>query len=167
MCEKQCLQLSNSYSKNFIAKYIAHKKQTPEWFVQYPRVRYCKIQTFLYCSIKMYTKLKRYCLHDQFKCNFRPAEEPLIKPRRSTLRLHLNRVNFQAYIWNKADPACPAIGIWGWKIIDGILREKWISNDIFPLDLSNLLVDSDLNGTVDVEDFDDVIFEDVDNATDI
>ena len=93
----------------------------------------------------------------------------LLPPCQDSLRMHIQRSNFQALVWNSADkaaPALPSANGHGWQIIDGKLQIKWTDGLFMPQELVDILIDQpemeeEDEHPPDFVNFEDVYFEDV------
>jgi hypothetical protein len=59
----------------------------------------------------------------------------LLPPGSSTLKMHILRANYQAFIWKHSDeqhPEIPTPDTHGWKMVDGKLAYEWCDGDIMP-----------------------------------
>ena len=67
----------------------------------------------------------------------------LLPPCRSTLLMHIKRVNYQTLLWKKSTisfPDLPPAEEHGWKVtLDGDLDYNWCAGDIVPQDLVDIL----------------------------
>jgi hypothetical protein len=102
----------------------------------------------------------------------------LLPPCRSSLRMHILRVNYQTRIWKNAHlphPDIPSPVGHGWRLDEtGNLTYEWTRGDIMPQELVDILSESapDANDTDDEEDniqvnsLADVIYDDDDDADD-
>ena len=67
----------------------------------------------------------------------------LLPPCRKSLRLHIQRCNYQTLIWNKANepnPAIPSPAGHGWLINSrGKLDIAWVDENILPTELIDVL----------------------------
>ena len=67
----------------------------------------------------------------------------LLPPCRSTLQMHIKRVNYQTLLWKKSTISFPDLRPaeeHGWKVtLDGDLDYNWCAGDIVPQDLVDIL----------------------------
>ena len=86
----------------------------------------------------------------------------ILPPCRASLRMHIQRANYQALVWCRADQAMPDVPTpdgHGWCIVDGELDFQWTEGDLMPKELVDLY-DEPEEDLPEVESFEDVIFED-------
>jgi hypothetical protein len=101
-------------------------------------------------------------------------EFPFIPPCLSTLRLHILRVNYQAFIWKNAHVSFPElpspIGC-GWKLNErNRLAVDWTAGNVLPLDLIDIMASEEVNeSSSDGETAEETVEEDdeIDNVLDI
>ena len=70
------------------------------------------------------------------------ADLSLLPPCHSSLELHIDRANYQTYIWKQslsANPKLPSLTESGWKLENDQLEIKW-GNEMFSSDLEKVLV---------------------------
>ena len=66
----------------------------------------------------------------------------LLPPSEDALRMHIERANYQAFVWYNADKVRPRIPqpCWhGWTMDDGQLSFRWTEGDLLPQELVNTL----------------------------
>lgn len=98
----------------------------------------------------------------------------LLPPCLSTLRLHILRVNYQAFIWKNAHVSFPElpspIGC-GWKLNErNRLAVDWTAGNVLPLDLIDIMASEEVNeSSSDGETAEETVEEDdeIDNVLDI
>ena len=72
------------------------------------------------------------------------ADLSLLPPCRTSLQLHIDRANYQTYVWKQslnAYPELPSLEENGWKLENGQLAMRWGYN-MFPSELEEVLIQS-------------------------
>lgn len=102
----------------------------------------------------------------------------LLPPCQSSLKMHINRANYQALLWKSAslqNPDIPGPDGHGWKAEEGNLVYVWSDGDVLPPELSDILSqhpmenqdvhdDDDENVEIEFDNIDDIIFEEDDES---
>jgi hypothetical protein len=99
----------------------------------------------------------------------------LLPPCKSTLKKHIMRANYQAFLWEHAHIQFPEVkspeGLGWFKVIDGALQIDWTDGDIMPQDTLTILESEDSNENTSEESSDTEetigVDEEVDNILDI
>ena len=77
----------------------------------------------------------------------------LLPPCRSSLRMHIQRANYQTMIWNQAHVQYPELPQphdgQGWEMNEQTLSHKWSEGDILPQELVDLTVEQEGDDTED------------------
>ena len=91
----------------------------------------------------------------------------LLPPCRTSLAMHIRRVNYQCLVWNNAHLATPTLPEpadgHGWCLVDGHIDYQWTDGDVVPVELADLLVDE---GTAEMSDIDDAEDCNLENSID-
>lgn len=150
-----------------------------------PQTTYDELEHFVCCMYGKsgYTEVNKL-RYDMFKQKFQPKNgQPLsssdgidlslLPPCKTSLHMHIQRSNHQAYIWNLADVACPEIPSpvgKGWTVDNsGQLRIDWVKGDILPQELIDIMPGTDEEGdesddsdddSIDFDSMIDIIYDD-------
>ena len=105
-------------------------------------------------KLRYVTFLTRYSPGKKLLTNDRGIDLSLLPPCRSSLMMHIARVNYQCLIWKQAHIQNPELPKphdgHGWCLHGNDLEYKWTTKDILPQDLADLVLE-DHDGEDDSE----------------
>ena len=107
--------------------------------------------------------MTRYTPNGQLLSSESGVDLSLLPPCSSSLKTHIQRANYQALIWARANEQCPDIPQpedgHGWVLVDGVLAHKWTDDEMLPKELVDMVVeqgeqDEDLDQRIETYYFD-------------
>ena len=142
--------------EKFTCNMYGHKRQNN----QDKNINECRFEKFI-----------QKCHHkERFDIDSIGIDISLIPPCKSSLILHIKRANFQTLLWRKSLQSMhqynPANH--GWIINNGQLEIQWTENNVIPSDLKDIIINKNVCfAEEDVNEFDEVIFDDNDYIDEI
>lgn len=91
--------------------------------------------------------MARYTPQNQLLSSDSGIDLSLLPPCRSSLHMHVARVNYQTHIWSQANLPYPELQKpyqgHGWNLCGDKLEYKWTQEDILPKELMDIVLDQD------------------------
>ena len=105
----------------------------------------------------------RYIPRGKLLCPESGVDLSLLPPCRTSLAMHIRRVNYQWLVWNNAHLATPTlpepVNWHGWRLVGGHIDYQWTDGDVVPVELAGLLVDEGTAAMSDIDDAEDCNLE--------